>query len=114
MFGAETTSTWLYILLVLAWFAFGYWGATIAHKKQYSFWLGFVVGFLGGILGIVVLYIIRPNKKRPANPHSGERTGYDPAPTGAKGAPRRTKVCNMCGNLVEGKEQYCPYCSERV
>jgi hypothetical protein len=114
MFGAETVSPWLYVLLVVAWFAFGYWGATIAVKKQYNFWLGFVVGFLGGILGIIVLYIIHPNKNSLAPPPSRDRKGYDPAPTGVKGAPRRTKVCNMCGNLVEGKEQYCPYCSERV
>jgi hypothetical protein len=111
MYAAETMSTGtailMYTLFICAWFAFGYWGGAIAKKKGYGFPLGFAVGFIGGILGILVLYIIRDKEIQQGLGKADGRAGGD-------AEPRRVKVCHQCTKLVEGDAEFCRYCGARV
>jgi hypothetical protein len=108
MYGAETMSTTsaviLYALFICAWIAFGYWGGAIASHKGYGFTLGFAVGFIGGILGILVLYIIRDKEVQQGTGAAGQKSAE----------PRRTKVCHNCTRLVEGESDFCRYCGGPV
>lgn len=114
------------LLLSLSWAVFGYWGSRIARNKGYSARLGFVAGFFGGIIGVLVLYLLRPSGKTErggqaspptSTPGTGtpgtdmfrrdHQPGIDKTPPGA---PRKTRVCHRCGRLTTGELEDCPYC----
>jgi len=82
---------WIFALVL--WVLFGLWGGKMATRSGLEYWIGFLVGFFGGIVGILVLWLItrdraRENQRRmqygqPPYPPAGY---VPPAPT-----PRRTR-----------------------
>jgi len=124
--GASSNSlVFVYMFAVLIWALFGYWGGKVAQHKGYSFGLGFAVGFFGGLVGIIVLYLIKPARP-PADremlypdqrynrpPPADRESGNDPEADSLQ-PPSRNKVCQQCRNLVPGDAQFCSYCGARV
>lgn len=107
-----------FIFLLFAWACFGYWGGRVAQGKGYSFGLGFAVGFFGGLIGIVILYIIKPARRREDYlrqypPPTSHHYGAPPGPPPDQPAPRN-KVCNQCHNLVPWDAQFCTYCGANI
>ena len=97
-----------YALMLLIWCGFGYWGGKIAARKGYSFWIGFAAGFFGGVVGIIVLYIIRDARNSPASGQQHRHSG-----TGGAQYPQRNRACPSCQNLVPYESEFCSYCGAR-
>jgi hypothetical protein len=116
----ESNSSAFVIFMLVAWCFFGYWGGTIARRKGYSFGLGFAVGFFGGIIGIVVLYLIKPSRqsvgKTQYPPYPPQQHYQQPPPQYGppQGPPPPNKVCQQCFNLVPADSQFCSYCGASV
>ena len=114
----------IYLFMFVAWAALGLWGGKLAQGKGYSFWLGFLAGFFGGIVGIIVLYVIKPARRESAYlPHypppeqyrqtPTARYGPSPEPHPEQGTPR-SKVCPGCQNLIPVDARFCTYCGADV
>jgi hypothetical protein len=122
---SSSSLVFFYIFAVMIWALFGYWGGKVAQRKGYSFGLGFAVGFFGGLIGIIVLYLIKParlpsdhemrypDQRYYRPPPEDRESGNDPEP-GPRQPPPRNKVCQQCRNLVPGDAQFCSYCGARV
>jgi len=54
-----------------------YWGWKIAQKKGYSPWIGFLLAFFLGLIGIIILYVM-PDKST-AKPLSAPMMGAPPS-----------------------------------
>lgn len=103
---------WLFALVL--WVLFGLWGGKMATRSGLEYWIGFLVGFFGGIVGILVLWLVtrdraRENQRRmqygqPPYPPAG----YGPPSPNATANP--LKVCPQCGKLVAGGARFCQYC----
>ena len=102
----------VYLFMLLIWAALGLWGGKIVQGKGYDFWIGFVAGFFGGIVGIIVLYVIKPATRRvePHAPYAYQEHYEAKPPVG----PPRHKVCHACQNLIPGESQFCTYCGADV
>ena len=114
----------VYLFMFVIWAALGLWGGKLAQGKGYSFWLGFVAGFFGGIVGIIVLYVIKPARREsallPPYPAPGRyrqtppaQYGPSPEPPTEQG-PARSKVCGGCQNLIPVEARFCTYCGADV
>lgn len=118
-------------LMVGLWAAIGVLCGKQAQRKGYSFWIGFAAGFFLGLIGVLVIYLIKPASGRTGldEPYRGyDRqdgcTGYPPpgrgfvppAPGGYVQPPPevRHNACQTCANLVPGDARYCPYCGSDV
>ncbi len=126
---------WMYLIMPGLWLVFGFWCGRLAERKGYSFWIGFVAGFFGGLIGVIVFCIIKP-ASRPAVQHQPYREGQytyqppgcgrpperaqqppadayaGPPPEGRVQPPQeiRSKVCRTCSNLIPGDARFCAYC----
>jgi hypothetical protein len=107
--GDAQISGWYLLLFVAIWTMFGIAGGYVAVQScGWPYWLGFLIGFVGGVLGLAVLWIVGRERKRKAaralTPRSA--TGAAAEPPGR----RRTQACQQCGNLVDGQASTCEYC----
>jgi hypothetical protein len=109
----------IYLLMFAIWVALGYWGGKLAMSRGYSFWLGFAIGFFGGLIGIIILYVIPdrraadyytlyPPHQVHQRPPSTQNTLSERALVAR--SHRRNKVCPQCTNLIPADSQSCGYC----
>lgn len=113
----------IYLFTFVIWAALGLWGGKLAQGKGYNFWLGFVAGFFGGIVGIIVLYVIKPARREsvylpPYPPPEQHRQApparHEPLPEPPPEGPVRSKVCGGCQNLIPVTSCFCAYCGADV
>ncbi len=99
-----------YLFMLVIWAAFGLWAGKVGQGKGYNFWIGFAAGFFGGIIGLVIMYAIKPAKRRVEPYQVYPPPDYYQAPPPDPSMAARHKVCNSCQNLVPGESQFCTYC----
>ena len=94
---------WLAVLAI--WACFGLLGGHMARQYGYAYWIGFLIGFFGGIIGILVLWLIGRSRADDARrraqygqPPYPPWPGYGPPNAGPGANPHA--VCPNCRNLV--------------
>jgi hypothetical protein len=61
--GAAIGGLFFFLIYAVIIAAFLYWGYKIATKKGYAVWIGLVLAFFLGLIGIIILYVL-PDKSR--------------------------------------------------
>lgn len=98
--GAELTVMLVVVLAVSS--GMGYWAGRIGARNNRSFGFCFLLGFLLGLIGVLIVYLIgqegATNKGTPAGKERGS------------GGERRHRVCGKCGRLIPADSRFCEYC----
>lgn len=81
----------------------GFWAGKVGQRNGRSFALCFLLGFLVGIIGVIVIYLAgRPAAARPpreaGHAREAQKTG------------RTHRACSRCGNLIPADDEECGYC----
>lgn len=120
------------VIWLVAWTASGLLGAYLGKKEiGWDHWIGFLVGFFGGIIGIVIIVIVgSQQKKKERNRQRMYASGYDagwqhqapgyqagaqgpqqlPPPSPGYGPREQPRVCGGCEKLMDGSARFCQYC----
>lgn len=132
----EDNSTLLLCLASIMFVVFGLVGRAILGAKGYSKWLGFTLGAVGGIIGIIVALVL-PKATKPsgqpvvaatrADPPSGvprsvtvtPSPGTPTQPEAVSGPPSGQRECPVCGyyparQMMHQIEYTCPFCQSKI
>jgi hypothetical protein len=102
-------TVFLWILSLAVTLLMGYWAGRVGFRNGRSFGLCFLVGFLLGIIGVLVIYLVgrKSGAAYPSPPR--QRGGKGPGDTG-----RSHRVCSHCGNIIPSDSEFCEYCSNQI
>jgi len=111
---------WIVSFLINLLIAF--WAGKVGERNGRSFWLCALVGFFLGLIGVLIVYLMGPSyntggayRNIPTDQYQQppQYTGL-PEPPPEFAEPPRTKVCTLCGKLVEGEATFCQYCGADI
>lgn len=78
----------------------GFWAAAVGRRNGRSYGACFLLGFLLGIIGVIVVYLLG----------RASSTGASPGKERPHGEAARHRACSCCGNLVPAEDDWCGYC----
>jgi len=102
----SSLSLFIWVLIIGVGVLYGFWGGHIARNCGLDYWIGFIVGLLGGLIGILVLWLVgrdRIKKNKPVPERGQPEAGHIRQR-------QALKVCDRCGKLVESGATFCQYC----
>ena len=83
----------------------GFWAGKVGQRNGRSFALCFLLGFLVGIIGVIVIYLAgRPAAARLPREAGSAREAQHKQPG------RTHRVCGRCGNIIPADDGECGYC----
>lgn len=86
----------------------GFWGKHIAESKNIPGFVGFLLGFFGHLIGIIILAVLPPLRTKKV---IFTQSDYDNARN--KIHPR-TNTSNIEKDAVKTKAFFCPHCSNEI
>jgi hypothetical protein len=102
--------TYMWIFALAASILLGYWAARVGVRNGRSFGLCFLLGFLLGLIGVLIVYVIGPVRDAGRAPYRTRDTGIPTREPGEK----RLKVCQHCEKLIPYEAAYCQYCGADI
>jgi len=100
----------MWIFALAASVLLGYWAGRVGMRNGRSFGLCFLLGFLLGIIGVLIVYVIGPARDARTDPY---RASGEAGP--AEGPwQRRLKVCPYCEKFIPYEAAYCQYCGAGI
>jgi hypothetical protein len=100
----------MWILALAASVLLGYWAGRVGIRNGRSFGLCFLLGFLLGLIGVLIVYVIGPARDARTGLY---RASGEAGPVKGSGQ-SRLKVCHYCEKLIPYEASYCQYCGEGI
>ena len=85
-----------------------YWGYRIAKKRGYPAWLGLVLAFFLGLIGILILYLLPAKTRAQPAPYAAGYAQYPPPPGPAPAAPQPPRGWSTQATLPPWATQAAP------
>ena len=97
---------YIWVFALAASVLLGYWAGRVGARNGRSFGLCFMIGFLLGLIGVLIVYVIGPAQDARMDPN---RTPVEGGHTSEQGE-RRLKVCPHCEKIIPYGTMRCQYC----
>lgn len=104
------TMIYMWIFALAASILLGYWAGKVGVRNGRSFGACFLLGFLLGLIGVLIVYVIGQTRGTRTIPN---RASHETGPE-TEQEERRFKVCPFCEKLIPCAAEYCQYCGEGI